>query len=531
MTGAGITVPIVAAQIATVRGSARAASRRASSARPCACGSSIRDRHDPDAERDRGDARRRPEQGDRGRRAPRQRRHRPGQQRQRLRLGGDPRDRRAAARRVPEEQDPLHLVQRRGVGPAGLGGLRRQPAAERAEQDRGDAELRHDRFAELRQLRLRRRPVGLAADRRGRRSRPRRGRSRPRSRRSSWTTSRASGSRTSRRTSTAARTTVRSSPRASRPVACSPAPRCIKTPEQAAIFGGTAGEQFDPLLPPRLRRLLQQLQPGAGPELRRRRARADHAGADEDPGPCRSRPGPDGSAPCGRPRAWPRAAGLRGAGRRRRCSSRAAGPVSCRPGGTLPRMASRSVLITGCSTGIGRATAARLAAGGWTVYATARRPETLVRPGGGRVPHAGARRHRRGVDARRGRRRRGRRRRAHQQRRLQPVRRARDAADGVRPAPVRDQRLRAAADVPARAAGDARRRRGHDRQRQLDGRAADVPGRRRLPRDQVRRRGAQRRAADGGRPLRDRRHLRRAGADPDRVRVDGRDRRGRGDRR
>jgi NAD(P)-dependent dehydrogenase (short-subunit alcohol dehydrogenase family) len=39
---------------------------------------------------------------------------------------------------------------------------------------------------------------------------------------------------------------------------------------------------------------------------------------------------------------------------------------------------SRAVLITGCSSGIGRATAQRLAGEGWKVFATARRPETIA---------------------------------------------------------------------------------------------------------------------------------------------------------
>ncbi len=69
---------------------------------------------------------------------------------------------------------------------------------------------------------------------------------RPRSRRCSCATSIAKASRRSRRPSTDAVTTARSSTSASPPVACSPGAEGVKTAEQAAIFGGTAGEPYDP---------------------------------------------------------------------------------------------------------------------------------------------------------------------------------------------------------------------------------------------------------------------------------------------
>ena len=66
-----------------------------------------------------------------GRRPPRLRRRGSRHQRQRLRQRGDPRGRRADAEGEADQQGPLRLVGRRGVGPGRLDVLRRQPSAGR----------------------------------------------------------------------------------------------------------------------------------------------------------------------------------------------------------------------------------------------------------------------------------------------------------------------------------------------------------------------------------------------------------------
>ena len=179
------------------------------------------------------------------------------------------------------------------------------------------------------------------------------------------------------------------------------------------------------------------------------------------------------------------------------------------------------MLITGCSSGIGRATAVRFARSGWTVYATARRLDSIAD-----LEEAGCRLLELDVTDE-----------ASMQRAVAEVEDAEGAVGALvnnagyslsgaiesvparRGAPaVRDERLRPRPPDPARAAGNAAGGPGPDRQRQLDGRQAHVSGRRLVPRLEARRRGPQRRTPLRGPGLRDRRRRGRAGADPHRLR-------------
>ncbi len=170
--------------------------------------------------------------------------------------------------------------------------------------------------------------------------------------------------------------------------------------------------------------------------------------------------------------------------------------------------ASKAVLITGCSSGIGRATALRLTRAGWTVYATARRPETLEE-----LAREGARTLALDVTDE-----------ASMRAAVTAVEQAEGAvgvlvnnagysqSGAVETVPIESARRQFETNVfgltrltqlvlPAMR-GQAL---GEDRQRRLDGRAPDVPRRRLVPRDQVRARGALGRAALRAARLRDRR--------------------------
>src|SRR3954452_25219786 len=187
-----------------------------------------------------------------------------------------------------------------------------------------------------------------------------------------------------------------------------------------------------------------------------------------------------------------------------------------------------NVLITGCSTGIGRATALRLARGGWTVYASARRVETLTE-----LEQAGC--HVLALDVT-------------DEASMQAAVAGLDVdvlinnagysqSGALEALPMESVRRQFETNVFGALRltqlvlpGMRTRGRGKIVMFVVDGRAPRLRGRRRLPRHQVRSRGAVRRAADGGRVVRHRGHLRRAGADSHRVRVHGGGRGARGRR-
>ena len=117
----------------------------------------------------------------------------------------------------PRQQGAVHLLQRRGAGPARLGLLRLAAVEEADREHLGDARLRHARVGQLRALHLRRqrrraglrRPEGLGHDRAGLQG----------------LLGQPGPGRTRRSRSTGARTTTRSPRPASRRAASSPAPR------------------------------------------------------------------------------------------------------------------------------------------------------------------------------------------------------------------------------------------------------------------------------------------------------------------
>ena len=198
-----------------------------------------------------------------------------------------------------------------------------------------------------------------------------------------------------------------------------------------------------------------------------------------------------------------------------------AAPAAMRETCGMPATSLDPVLITGCSSGIGAATADLLVKAGHTVYATARRPETLAD-----LESAGARTLALDVTS--------------EESMTAAVKRIEDECgrvgtlvnnagygeygtieeadlDRVRAmfetnvfGLARLTQLGAAGDAPgtARAGG----------QRQLHGWADHLPGRRVLPRHEVRGGGHQRRAAQRGPALRHRRRGRRARPDPHEVR-------------